>query len=88
MICPSAVTSVADRVDVPASLPVFPRLLSLERSRLHDRSAIVALSATTFVVEKKNREDFLSAVMLLCGCRSFHWQGLASSVLSGLIQAG
>lgn len=29
VICPSAVTSVADRADVPVRLPVFPRLHSL-----------------------------------------------------------
>lgn len=48
VICPSAVTSVAERADVPASLPVFPRLLSLKPPRLHDRSAIVALRANYF----------------------------------------
>lgn len=50
VICPSAVTSVADRANVPASLPVFPCHLSLKLSRLHDRSAIVALSENTFFV--------------------------------------
>lgn len=55
VICPSAVTSVADRADVPASLPVFPRLLSLKLSRLHDRSAIVSLSANYFCHLKKKR---------------------------------
>lgn len=44
VICPSAVTSVADRADVPASLPVFPRHLSLKLSRLHNRSAIETLT--------------------------------------------
>lgn len=45
VICPSAVTSVADRAYVPVPLPVFPRLLSLKLSRLCGRSAVLALSA-------------------------------------------
>lgn len=66
VICPSAVTSVADRADVPASLPVFPRLLTLKLSRLHDRSAIVTLSANYFCDEKN---------------RLFQRQGLVTSAL-------
>lgn len=69
VICPSAVTSVADRADVPASLPVFPWLLSLKLSRLHDRSAIVALSADYFCYKKKKekKKKKISSV-LLCFC--------------------
>lgn len=38
VIRPSAATSVADRADVPASVPASPRLRSLKLSRLHDHS--------------------------------------------------
>lgn len=68
VICPSAVTSVADRVDVPASLPVFPRLLSLKRSRLHDRSAIVTLSANYFCCKKKKKKIEKIFSVLSCFC--------------------
>lgn len=55
VICPSAVTSVADRADVPASLPVFPRHLSLKLSRLHNRPAIEALTANYICYLQKNK---------------------------------
>lgn len=65
VICPSAVTSVADRADVPASLPVFPRHLSLKLSRLHNRPAIEALTALLLLFTKKKESQFV-AVMFLC----------------------
>lgn len=68
VICPSAVTSVADRADVPASLPVFPRHLSLKLSRLHNRPAIEALTANyiCYLQKNKTKKRSLSAVMFLC----------------------
>lgn len=50
VVRPSAVASVADHADVPASLSVFPRLLSLKLSRLHDRSAITAPNYFCYVI--------------------------------------
>lgn len=63
VICPSAVTSVADRTDIPASPPVFPRLLSLKLSRLHSHSAIVALPENYFCYEKRK---VFSAMSCFC----------------------
>lgn len=89
VICPSAVTSVADRADVPVPLPAFRRLHSLKLSRLYDRSAIVALSANYFCYLKKKKTLW----MVLCFCvdvevRSVHWKGLESNVLYACILAG
>lgn len=84
VICPSAVTSVADHADIPASLSVFPRLLSLKLCRLDDRSAVAAPGANDFCDTIKNNNKINIYILFHISLFSPHGSTLVSEPLPPL----